>query len=215
MSQNEQNSAVRIIDDISNASFEEFIDCLFVHKLSDWVNFNPLRTINFYIRLFNDSTILFGKFSREQLEGGFWTIQSPALDLSMGYLIGDPNIPLELRLACIKTTYDLFKDFFSVDILVNSGSMWWDCVLDTYKSKFRQGIVNDSEDGIIRSTIFETLSQMLKLASLDCQGAALHGLGHLHHPDTEQVIMTYLETHPELDEEMQDFALDCITGDIM
>src|SRR4051812_23775564 len=112
-------------------SFEEYIAFFF----GDWSSIrrwtfleddvDRLEALNFYIRLFKNPAFLLEVLSREQLEQGFWEIQSPGFDGSVGYLIGDPNLPLALRLECIRATYNLYKYFFSVDILVHSGQMWW------------------------------------------------------------------------------------------
>jgi hypothetical protein len=205
--------------DIRNASFEEFVEFLFDrepyegHWELDDVAFDALQSIKFYIQLFNEPAFLFDKFRREQLEQGFWAIQGPNLDLAAGVLIADKNIPLELRLEFIKSMYNLYRDFYSTDALVTSSHMWWDGVISAYRFHARSG--NRDEGAIIRNTMFETLSRILELDSSECKGAALHGLGHLHHSDTERVIKAYLEAHPELDEGWKSYALACITGDIM
>ena len=55
--------------------------------------------------------------------------------------------------------------------------------------------------------MFETLAKILELSSPIAQGAALHGLGHLHHPETEGLIDDYLEANPDLEAEMREYAL--------
>jgi hypothetical protein len=51
----------------------------------------------------------------------------------------------------------------------------------------------------MQNAMFETLSQILSLPSLECQRAALHGLGHLHHPDTEALVLRYLERNESIE----------------
>jgi hypothetical protein len=46
------------------------------------------------------------------------------------------------------------------------------------------------EDLEMQDVMFETLVQILALPSEACQEAALHGLGHLHHPDSEKAVQT-------------------------
>jgi len=59
----------------------------------------------------------------------------------------------------------------------------------------------------MQDVMFETLSNILALDSEFCQRAALHGLGHLHHPGTEQLVQQYLEQHSALDGELREYAL--------
>lgn len=59
----------------------------------------------------------------------------------------------------------------------------------------------------MQNVMFESLVEILALDSEHCQDAALHGLGHLHHPATEQIIQSYLAQHPSLDKNRRDYAL--------
>ena len=59
----------------------------------------------------------------------------------------------------------------------------------------------------MQDVMFETLSRILELDSPTCQGAALHGLGHLHHPDTEQLIRRYIERNKSIDPALREYAL--------
>jgi hypothetical protein len=58
----------------------------------------------------------------------------------------------------------------------------------------------------MQDVMFETLERILALSSRNCQAAALHGLGHLHHPNTVDVIDAYLTRNPSLDSGMIDYA---------
>lgn len=203
--------------DITEASFDEFVDFLFTHHAYEGIweldplNFDPTKSVLLYIQLFNEPAFLFQKFNREQLEKGFWVVQSCNLEIAIGHLISTTDIPLDLRLDFIRAIYPLYKYFFAVDALENSAIMWWDGLISDYKS--RRSLAQ--EDTAIRDTMFETLSQILTLDSPSCQGAALHGLGHLQHPMTESLIHHYLSIHPELDEGIRIYALACVTGNIM
>ena len=54
---------------------------------------------------------------------------------------------------------------------------------------------------------FETLADVLAIDSWICQEAALHGLGHLHHPHTGELIGRFVEKHPSLSQEQKAYAL--------
>jgi hypothetical protein len=58
-----------------------------------------------------------------------------------------------------------------------------------------------------KMSFFETLEQILSFDSETCQGPALHGLGHLHHPDTPALIDRYIKQHPSLKQEWKSYAL--------
>jgi hypothetical protein len=66
----------------------------------------------------------------------------------------------------------------------------------------------------MQDVIFETLNRILRLDSVPCQTAALHGLGHLHHPDTERVIEQYLQGNPMVSPKLRDYALAAAKFDI-
>jgi hypothetical protein len=58
----------------------------------------------------------------------------------------------------------------------------------------------------MQEVMFETLSWILSLDSDIWQGAALHGLSHLHHPQTGALIQNYLSKHLSLPEEWKKVA---------
>jgi hypothetical protein len=50
------------------------------------------------------------------------------------------------------------------------------------------------------------LVKVLAIDSWICQGAALHGLGHLHHPSTAELVDRFVEEHPSLTKEQLSYA---------
>jgi hypothetical protein len=59
----------------------------------------------------------------------------------------------------------------------------------------------------MQDVMLETLADILFLDSQFCQTAALHGLGHLHHPETQALIQRYRADHPSLTEAQKEYAL--------
>jgi hypothetical protein len=55
--------------------------------------------------------------------------------------------------------------------------------------------------------MFATLGKILAVPSESCQTAALHGLGHLHHPDTNELVQSYLATNPSITPDLREYAL--------
>jgi hypothetical protein len=58
----------------------------------------------------------------------------------------------------------------------------------------------------LQDTYFQTLDKVLAIDSWICQGAALHGLGHLHHPDTAALFRRHIDEHPSLTKEQVAYA---------
>jgi hypothetical protein len=207
--------------DITGYSFDEFISFLFARevqpkaersnskKWDPWywhveVTFDAQRTCEYYIRLFRQPAFLLGRFSRAQLEEGFWGIQVPNLDCSTYNIVLDSDLPFAAKEGCVRSMFDLFERLFAADPLETSANMWWDHFCYDWAMGQRQ---NSEEDLVLQDVIFQTLAKILDLDSEPCQRAALHGLGHLHHPDTEELIQQFLERHPLLSDKLRAYAL--------
>jgi len=63
----------------------------------------------------------------------------------------------------------------------------------------------------MQDVLFGTLSRVLLIDSSICRGSALHGLEHLHHPETMVLIGGVIQSHPELAEQLTGYA-DVIRG---
>jgi hypothetical protein len=204
--------------DISEFSFEEFIDFLFdrdipppTEKWNPWywhaeIMFDPQRVYSYYTQLFRQPRFLLARFSKTQLDEGFWGIQSDNLRCSVRLLIWNTDLPLSNREQCVRTMVNLFRDLFAIEPLDTAVQMWWDSLCYDWhcgnRSRLRGG-----EDLSMQNVMFESLVEILAMDSEHCQDAALHGLGHLHHPATEQIIQSYLAQHPSLDKNRRDYAL--------
>ena len=100
----------------------------------------------------------------------------------------------------------LFKDLFFAEPLDTAVYMWWDSFCYDWHCGNRKR-ERGGEDMAMQDVMFETLSQILAIPSEICQGAAIHGLSHLHHPKTEALIQRYLDRNPSLSEEWRATAL--------
>jgi hypothetical protein len=204
--------------DVSEYSFEEFVSFLFDREIptgngkpDPWyyamtVDFDAVRLCEFYIRLFRHPGFLTEKFSKSQLESGFWAIHGPALQCSVMWIISNTDLPFSLRQECIRSMLDLFKNLFAAEPLETSVQMWWDSLCYDWECGNRDR-GRGGEDLALQDVLFETLANILALDSEICQGAALHGLGHLHHPRTQDLIQRFLEDNPALSQEQKDYAL--------
>jgi hypothetical protein len=209
--------------DISDYSFDDFIAFLFARdvqelaeqahprKWNPWyfhveVAFDAQQVCEFYVRLFRQPTFLLERFSKPQLEEGFWGIQGPNLDCSAWNIISNTDLPIAAREKCISSMLDLFKYLFAIDPLEAAANMWWDSICYDWQCGNRAR-ERGGEDLLLQDAMFQTLASILELDSEPCQRAALHGLGHLHHPNTQELIQRYLDRNPLLPVEQRAYAL--------
>ncbi|HEX8734953.1 MAG TPA: hypothetical protein VF721_06515 [Pyrinomonadaceae bacterium] len=198
-------------------SFEQFVEFVF-NPQTDHILFisgeysygNPSVTLRHLTRLFRRPEFLLDSYNPNQLEKGFFYVVPYLLcEVKFYGLLWDKRVPLSLREECISSMFDLFARFFAVNPLEHSCFMWWDGL--AYGYYMENGAAAD-EDGIeIRQAMFETLKRILEIDSEDCQKSALHGLGHLRHPETEKTINDFLRRH-KVNQKLKDYAYACIAG---
>lgn len=214
---------------MTNASFDEFVNFLFEreeaedqtfealcargekHKWKPWyfetkVLFDSRTICSHYQSLFRDARFLLNRFSKAQLDQGFWAIQSGNLDCSVLQLIWDKTLPFAVREELVRSMYALFRELFFAEPLDGAVYMWWDSLCYDWHCGNRKRD-KGGDDMAMQNVMFETLSQILAIPSEICQGAALHGLSHLHHPETEALIQRYLDQNPSVMEERKVMAL--------
>ncbi|MCU1302261.1 MAG: hypothetical protein JWQ87_2545 [Candidatus Sulfotelmatobacter sp.] len=211
--------------DISGYSYDEFVSFVFDREIRaqegryhPWyfdvkVAFNASRLCEFYIRLFRSPDFLLRKYSRAQLEEGFWAIHGGAFDGSVQNLIWNTDVPFPSRCECLKSMSDLFKCLFATEPLETSVFMWWDSICYEWECGNNQR--RDGEHVPMQNIIFEVLADLLQNDSQICQHAALHGLGHLHHPATQELVEAYLGQRPSLTQERRQYALAAARFDIL
>lgn len=198
--------------DITHYSFEEFVKFVFdrdvpaeaemptaAERSRRWYYctraiLDAHRLSNHYTRLFTESARLLGMFSKPQLEHGFSAIESMC-SFSVKKLIWNADLPFEHRERVVKSMFCLFRDFFRVEPLGYRANMWCDglcyCWEIGQKRRSRGG-----EDLAMQDVMFTTMSEILSIDSEGCRLAALHGLHHLHHPGTRELIQRYKRTLP-------------------
>lgn len=215
---------------ILDATFDDFIGFLFDHDVIPdpddpendpvpwyWeaeVVFIPINVANYYVELFTEPEFLLARYSSEKLEQGFWAIQSGNIECAVSEIIWLTDVPEKLRENCVRSMYHLFEKLFSVNPLDTSSNMWWDAIAYEWHCDNRNRN-NGGEDLWMQDVMFETLKQILSLPNLDCQISALHGLGHLHHPDTKKIIDKYLKENSGLKDDVRKYALAASIFDIM
>ena len=122
-------------------------------------------------------------------------------------------MPFRSRRECVKSMSDLFKRLFATEPLEAAAFMWWDSLCYEWHcgNRDRQ---RGGEDMSMQDVIFEVLAELLQNDSETCQDAALHGLGHLHHPATSELVENYTRQHQSLTEKRRQYALAAARFDI-
>jgi hypothetical protein len=135
-------------------------------------------------------------FPEAQLKQGFSAIHS-ANAFSVESLIWNTDLAFEHRERCVRSMFFLFRDFFSVEPLGYLANMWWDGLCYIWEMGQRQRW-RGGEDASMQDVMFTTMSEILDIDSDECRLAALHGLSHLHHPSTLELIRAHQSTIPGL-----------------
>jgi hypothetical protein len=205
--------------DITQYSFDQFISFMFerdvppeAEKRDPWywniieVVYAPEIICSYYVKLFRQPEFLTRQFSKAQLDQGFWAIQGPNLDCAVEGVLWNTDLPFAAREECVRSMVDLFRLLFATEPLDSSVQMWWDLLCYDWHCGNRNRNLG-GEDMKMQDVMFDTLAAILCLDSPTCQRAALHGLGHLHHPRTQELIQRYIKEHPSLSKEEKEYAL--------
>lgn len=177
-----------------------------------WIDYDEEINADLFMKLFKGSRELLDKYPRGQIEQGCWAMMSDGLDGDVHQLIWDSKIDTQTKERLIESMFDLYANLFSTDPLETAGFMWWDSLAYDFNPMNRADPEGNEEHRRIRDAMFRTLTRILQLEPLACQRAALHGLNHVLHPDTETVIDEYLAKSTELTEDDRKYALACSHG---
>lgn len=208
---------------LNGLTYDEFLDFVFVRfrrvykrafRIHCYIKYDSDQIVQFFIRLFHDPATLLDRYNYKQLQVTFWHILDNATELSLKKFLWDDNLSIATREEYVRSMYDLFARLFSIEPLPFDWLpvyMWWDALaypfhmlqadrtegVDESTIQERYGYLLGENGQRIKQVMFETLSRILQLDAPLCQIAAIHGLGHLFHPDTPQVLLSYLEKHKE------------------
>jgi hypothetical protein len=108
----------------------------------------------------------------------------------------------QLRL-CRSVQNDYGKQFSA--LRATASYMWWDLILHGFWDSSRPVIAGtwrgdpsklDAESRILLDVLFETLTRILAIPNRASQLSALHGLGHLYHPQVHDAVQQFIDTNP-------------------
>jgi len=159
-------------------------------------------------------------YSHEQLDQGLWAVFGSGISCEQ-YLF-DSTLDLGLRTGCIESMYVPFKDVVAQSNIDKRGSfywMWWDMILHTFWHIYYSTDDNYqrlSADGKqMCDAMYQTLLKILVLDYPACQWSALHGLGHLSHPQVRETVQAFLDVHrSELNDDDLEWVQACRDGKI-
>ena len=205
--------------DPSTLSYEDFVLYFLTRPLTDWdwrmdaageeFTLIEIRRPEIIARnltqFFNESSQYFGRVSVETLDHALTGMLSSAF-FNLQSALWDDRVDLEERVLCIRSMYEVFSDFVTkcnIPVLPACFYMWWDYVCTsfwnerTYAKKIaaeEYGLLDESDRQLV-DAMFETLCEILRIDNGLCQAAALHGLGHVHHPGVRSIVQKYMDTH--------------------
>ncbi len=211
--------------DIRKASLPEFEDFIFDHDVhgagSDKAWYNQLDLVIYYdaahsaqclIEMFQNARSLPSKHDRAKLEQGCWAMFGSGFEGNLNDLIWKSKIPLETKEELISSMFFMYRNLFASDPLGEACEMWWDSLAYDIHPMGVADPANNPAHKRIQRAMFETLSKILELDSVDCQLAALHGLNHVFHPDTKSVVKNYVDSNPDLSDAAVEYATLCANG---
>jgi hypothetical protein len=214
--------------DISLLPYHQWLNFLFNHPVpersldgNDWYweydyeVSSPSQLVDHVTKLCKEFAAVSKIYTLAQLNQGIWFIVGPCIDF--GQYLRDTTATLEARRSCVGAMYNVYADFVSkseVEEMETCFWMWWDILLEgfyMYETKPK-----DEDTREIESKILETLSSILQLDDMRTQYYALHGLGHLKHPNARTVVARYIEMHgSEWDSEGRKWLETCRDGTVM
>ncbi|MEM6416122.1 MAG: hypothetical protein AAF720_15875 [Pseudomonadota bacterium] len=182
------------------------------HQFETVILFDAKHNALRFTELLENSETLFRKYDLPRLEQGCWAMFGSGFQGNLSDLIWEQDIPIEIKVSLIEAMFFVYRDVFAKDTLGHACEMWWDGLAYDIHPMQIADPKNNLEHKRFQDAMFTTLRKILQLDNLDCQFAALHGLNHVAHPETETVIKQYVATHSELSEEEVEYAILCANG---
>ena len=198
--------------DLREATLDELIDFVFDHpeprldadgRREDWnwtvdleVEIDAAHQLTLMTELFRGAAARLRQFSPAQIDQGLWFMFGAGGSEWFSALLADRELPWPARRAVIRALYDLYDGLLAHIEVESARYMLWDMLLDPFHGDYAE----------IADTCFETLVRVLSLPNVECQAAALHGLGHLKHPQTTRAVSEYLRDQAPPDPDLRQYA---------
>jgi hypothetical protein len=217
--------------DLQAISYEDWIEFIFDHhapysldeeeerpKAWYWEDppdptIDPVRQVHYLTRLCREASPLLRVYTPEQIDQGLWYIFSAGGADEFYEQIFNPVVPWKDRAACIATLPELWPGLFEREDVGTMSYMLWDSVAYGFDcGNLTPG--DDPDHHRIQEAMLAALTFQLESEASITQYAALHGLGHLCHPDSAVRIAAFLETRT-MTPEIRTYAEKVLTGQFM
>lgn len=185
--------------------FDYFLTDLDGQQYDEAVPSSSKVVVGHMTKLFSEFGQIATKYSLAHVDQAVWGILGE--NLRLYEFLFDTSVPLPNRLECIRSMYYVYSDFVAKseadpDPDLGGFWMWWDLVLHGFWTPPRPFVAGtyrgdasrlDSESRVLLDVMLETLKRILDLPHTEAQRCALHGLGHLHHPEVRNTIQHFID----------------------
>ncbi|ASY69214.1 hypothetical protein [Sinorhizobium fredii] len=181
---------------VSDLSYDDWLEHAFSHSIRphgnawffdedpSWWDPEPFLAVDYFTRLFLTTERSLAGFSDAQIAQGFTYLLSTSASGDNGWFY-KTSTPTAARLACVEAIEHVFACLFAPRCAAVLGHidepgaaplntvcyMWWDefpCL----------ALPDDPDCDLIHRAAIDVMRRTLRLGSIACQEAALHGLGH-------------------------------------
>ncbi|HEU4881594.1 MAG TPA: hypothetical protein VFT45_05095 [Longimicrobium sp.] len=178
----------------------------------------PRRALAYMTNLFNAPEGLMDRYSAAQIDQGFWFMYSAAAEDVFGRQLWNDAEPWDDRERCIRALPRLYQALFEpmLFLLEDYYASAMFMLPDFIVWMSRPRVTHDGADALrVCQALLDAFGEMLGSSHDATRTAALHGLGHLAHPDRADVIRDFVRANPGLDPELRDYAERAVVGDVL
>jgi hypothetical protein len=200
---------------LRDLSYDAWVEHAFGHEVrfhgapwffdqdAPWWEPSPAVAVAYLTRLFASAAEALEFFSDAQVAQGLTYLVSTSASGDNGWL-SSPSVPTADRLACVEAIHELFAGLFAPRVAPVLGHrsepgaeaplnivcyMWWDefpCL----------ALPGDPDHDLLHQAAIAVMEQTLRLDSIACKEAALHGLGHWagRHPNLVRPVINAFVT---------------------
>jgi hypothetical protein len=184
----------RVLDPREGSFFDAFCP-----GFSSFASSSPSNTVEMLHRLMSDFAKIGSNYSLGQINQGIWAMFGPTIEIQEHLWLDSVN--LSLRQQCIRAMIVPYRDFVcghTAEQMENCFDMWWDMIAHAFWGDINYSGSSLTDDNrAVLNAMFETLCEILSLPDPRCQQYALHGLGHLQHPDVSKVVQKFIDENRE------------------
>ncbi len=184
------------------------LETLLRSEFEDFETSDPSCVVKYFAKMCSEFRSILESYSTDQIHQAFALLFYPPLYWPK-YLF-DLDVDLKTQIHCIESMYVVFAE--SVPRVPDLPTlyeyeMWWDIILHDFWAYYgeanpggRPPLIEDytkltQDQQQLLDAIYRTLIKILSIDHRGCQFCALHGFGHLYHPEGSAVVQHYIDTH--------------------